>query len=201
MPAVIGIAYGLVLAPCYAHELKHANWSTVYIDALTADLNQLGGSALNGKVQCVTPTYPDCPTTLYRMRLVQSTGLFYDFLIFGPGTNPVIQHWRTRFWQELKASPPDVFVVHSGQYPNNDGYIKLSKWPEFASYLECNYVLYTDRSFPSNQGNVMAYRIYIRKDSRVLLTGKGCTSCKVENDSYPVQELNGSVLITDQLTS
>ena len=33
-------------------------------------------------MQCLyTPA--DCDTVLYRMRLLQSTGLFYDYLIFG----------------------------------------------------------------------------------------------------------------------
>lgn len=161
--AAAGVAFALILAVCYAHESERARWSTLYIDALTADLNRLGGPALDRRVQCLT-TQADCATTLYRMNLVQSTGLFYDFLIFGPGSNPAVQHWRTRFQEELDANPPDVFVVHRGQYPNDDGYIKLSRWPEFGDYIERNYILYSDRTFPPSHGNIMAYRIYVRRD-------------------------------------
>jgi len=162
--AVAGVAFGLILTPSYARELHHEDWSPRYIDALTADLNHLGGPALSGKVQCIT-TYPDCHTVLYRMRLVQSTGLFYDFLIFGPEANPSVQHWRAVFQRQLEAHPPDVFVVHSGLYPYNDGYgyAKLMEWPAFGRYFEQNYVLYADRSFPPNITMNDDYRIYVRK--------------------------------------
>jgi hypothetical protein len=162
--AAVGIAFAMWLAPSYYCEAQHENWSPVYIQTLTGDLNRLGGSALSGRVQCFT-TEADCSTTLYRMRLVQSTGLFYDFLIFGPGDNPVIQHWRGVFWREFSANPPTVLIVHRGQYPNDDGYLKLSRWPEFSSFLEQNYVLYVDREFPRNHSNIKAYRIYVRKRS------------------------------------
>ena len=166
----IGIAYCLVLAPSYVREAESNVWSSSYINALTADLRELGGPALNGKVQCVG-FEAECSTTLYRMRLPQATGLFYDFLIFGPANEPAIQSNRARFWQELKKNQPEVFVVHTGLFPKRDGYEKLTNWPLFANYLAGDYVLYADRQFPPSHSLDMAYRIYIRKDLAERLAG------------------------------
>jgi len=161
---VLAIVYGIVLAPCYVREADRSVWSTAYIDSLSKNLNQLGGSALNGKVQCLA-TEAECATTLYRMHLAQATGLFYDYLVFGPADNPAIQLNRAHFWKELEENPPQVFVVHTNLYPNRDGgYVKLTNWPQFAEYLGDNYTLYADRQLPISHGIDMAYRIYVRRD-------------------------------------
>jgi hypothetical protein len=160
---LVGLAYGLVLAPLYVREADHNKWSTTYINNLTEDLRQLGGNDLNGKVQCLA-TEAECATTLYRMQLTQATGLFYDYFIFGPDNQQAIQLWRARFVQELNRNQPEVFIVHTGLYPSRDGYEKLVSWPLFANYLKDNYVPYADRRFPTTHSVDMAYRIYIRKD-------------------------------------
>lgn len=157
-----GIAWGLMLAPLYLREAAHKTWSPAYIDALTGDLNHLGGSELSGKVTCFS-TSAECDTVLDRMQLVQSTGLFYDFLIFGPGNQPVIQKWRRVFWKQFEANPPEVMVVHTGLYPGHKGYGKLDAWPLFGEYLASHYALYAERSFKPADSGDMAYRIYVRK--------------------------------------
>lgn len=158
-----GVTYGMVLAPLYIHEVPRKDWSPAYVNGLTADLDHLGGSALSGKVLCLS-TQAECDTALYRMRLVQSTGLFYDFLIFGPGDKPAIQSARKRFVSQLEGNPPQVIVVNIDLYPLTDGYVKLDKWPFFRQYLDDHYALYADRDYPPGQSGNMAYRIYVRKD-------------------------------------
>jgi hypothetical protein len=157
------LVYALCIAPQYAFQGIHKVWSPAYIDALTADLNHLGGSELSGRVQCLS-TQAECQTVLYRMRLVQSTGLFYDFLIFRTDPVRAIQVARQRFWQEWQANPPKVLVVNTDLYPLTDGYVKLDNWPVFRRELDEHYTLYDDRDYGRGQSGNMAYRIYLRRD-------------------------------------
>ena len=90
----------------------------------------------------------DCDDTLYRMRLVQSTGLFYDFLIFGSPQQQVIRDTRQQFWQQFQKNTPRVVVVGSGLFPGGFGYGKLASWPLFQQELATDYSLYDDRWFP-----------------------------------------------------
>src|ERR1700690_4309577 len=80
--ATTGLVFALILLPIYLRETSRKVWDTQFSDSLAADLNHLGGHELSGHVQCIY-MQADCADTLYRMRLVQSTGLFYDYLIFG----------------------------------------------------------------------------------------------------------------------
>ena len=109
----------------------------------------------------------DCHATLYSMRLVQSTGLFYDFLVFGSVEHPVIREMRDRFWQQFQKNPPRVIVVGTGLFPYKNGYAKLATWPRFQEELATNYTLYDDRSFPPAESGEKAYRIYVAKSGAV----------------------------------
>lgn len=157
-----GMGWGLLIAPVYLRAASRKVWSEAYIHALTRDLNHLGGSALSGRVTCFS-TASECDTVLDRMHLVQATGLFYDFLIFGPGNQPVVEHWRGVFWKQFEADPPVVMVVHTDLYPGHKGYGKLDAWPKFHQVLVSDYVLVADRWFPPAQSGEMGYRIYVRK--------------------------------------
>jgi hypothetical protein len=161
--AIAGLAFVVIVAPLYVNEAIHRVWDPTFSNSLTADLNHLGGSVLSGRVQCID-TLADCDTTLYRMRLVQSTGLFYDYLIFGSSQQRVIRDGRAKFWQQFERNTPEVVVVGTGLFPDGYGYSKLATWPAFERELANHYVLYVDRSFPPTESGPKAYRVYVEKN-------------------------------------
>jgi hypothetical protein len=164
--AATGFAFVLILVPLYVREASRKVWDPQFIDALAADLNHLGGHELSGHVQCIYMP-ADCDDTLYRLRLVQSTGLFYDYLIFGSTQQQVIRDERQQFWQQFQKNRPRVVVVGSGLYPGGFGYGKLASWPLFQQELGTHYFLYDDRWFPPAESGQRAYRIYVEKNSLV----------------------------------
>jgi hypothetical protein len=160
--AATGLAFALVLLPLYLRTASRKVWDSQYIDSLSADLEHLGGSELSGHVQCIS-MQADCDDALYRMRLVQSTGLFYDYLIFGSPQQQVIRDQREQFWQQFQRNTPRVVVLNSGLYPDISGYQKLASWPLFQQELATHYSLYDDRSFPPAETGERGYRIYVEK--------------------------------------
>jgi hypothetical protein len=161
--AIAGVTFVVVLAPLYVREASRKVWDPKFADSLTTDLSHLGGQQLSGHVQCLyTPA--DCDTVLYRMRLMQSTGLFYDYLIFGSPQQRVIHDSRGKFWPQFQSNMPEVVVVGSGLFPSDRGYGKLDSWPLFEQELARDYYLYDDRSFPPAEAGRKAYRIYVRKN-------------------------------------
>jgi hypothetical protein len=164
--AIAGLGFAMVLDPIYVHQSIHKVWDRKFSDSLVADLNHLGGAELSGHVQCLDVP-ADCDATLYGMRLVQSTGLFYDYLIFGSDQQRVIRDTRGRFWQQFQSNTPHVIVVGSAQFPDGRGYGKLASWPLFQQELATQYFLYEDRTFPVGEFGPRAYRIYVQK-SRLI---------------------------------
>ena len=170
---VAGLVFGAVLAPLYLAKASRLVWNQQFTDTLQADLNSLGGSALSTHVQCIY-TFSECDTTLYRMGLVQSTGLFYDYFLFGPEGNGVIQRERSRFSREIEQDPPKVFVVVAGLYPNGPaGYGKLRMWPWFDQFLAANYSIHTERRPYTGADVPLGYRIYLRNDSGMTRSKRG----------------------------
>ncbi|GGG97119.1 hypothetical protein GCM10011586_10480 [Silvibacterium dinghuense] len=162
--AVGAVGYGVVLAPLYARTAAKRPWSQDYEEGLTRDLNALGGAGLSGHVQCLA-TSAECDTVLYRMKLMQATGLAYDYFVFNRRPGPVVTESQQRFWSQLEQNPPRAIVVTVGLYPSDRfGYDKLSLWPAFADYLGAHYRLYADRQFPMFEQRAIAYRLYVRKD-------------------------------------
>ncbi len=165
---VVGLAFMAVLAALYALTAERRPWSQQVEGALTSDLNALGGQQLSGHVQCLQ-TSAECDTVLYRMGLVQATGLSYDYFIFAPQGGAAEEKSRAHFWQQLQSNPPEVIVVGVGLYPRPvTGYAKLASWPLFSDYLTSGYRLYDDRSFPTFESRPLAYRIYVRKAGATL---------------------------------
>jgi hypothetical protein len=172
MLALAGVGFVAILAPIYVSRSVRKVWDPKYSDSLAADLSRLGGGSLSGRVQCIE-TPADCDTTLYQMRLVQSTGLFYDYLIFGSSQQRVIRDARATFWQQFQRNAPQVIVVGAGLYPHGCGYSKLASWPLFQQELASHYVLYEDRSFPPAESRIRAYRIYVEKNRPQITSSLG----------------------------
>ena len=161
--AYVGLLYGAMIAGLFTSRASGRTWDETYNQALRQDLISLGGSNLSGSVQCVTMS-PDCATTLHRLNLLQSTGLVYDYFLFGPSKYPAVAYVRQRFWDQFVANRPRVIIVGRWLYPEQaDDYSKLNRWPAFRDYLNQNYALYVERSFPSPQRRTLGYgyRIYI----------------------------------------
>jgi len=145
------------------------DWRNQQFDSmLRADLTALGGSNLNGEVQCLD-TAAGCLSALYRMRLVQATGYLYDCYLLAPAADD--QSYQEHFWDSIRSKPPVVFVVTShlcGDGPPNYSYHRLHDWPQFDTWIAANYHLYADR-IPSRKvywsgepAQPFGYRIYLR---------------------------------------
>ncbi len=166
MVGVAGLVFGVVvMAPLYLRTAMRAQWSESMIAAIQSDLTALGGAKLSGKVQCID-SISGCGTVMYEMQLMPATGLLSDFLIFGPEEKRVVRESRERFWREMEGRPPQVIVATSWLHLLNVGeYGKLAMWPEFAAYLQANYELYDERSFPPVMTGPQGFRVYVRKSA------------------------------------
>lgn len=152
-----GLLYGAIIAAIFASRATTRTWDQTYTQALQQDLTTLGGSNLSGSVQCITMS-PECATALYRMRLLQSTGLVYDYYIFGPRKSPAIAYVRQRFWNQFISNRPRVIILGRWLYPERaDDYSKLNRWPAFRDYLNQHYALYTERSFTPPKRGLLGY--------------------------------------------
>ena len=169
--AALTILYGcFVLAPVStAKALAYNGAQNDFGKMLQQDLSSLGGSALDGKIQCLD-TFAGCLRVLYEMRLVQSTGLMYNKFLFNPDKNGVVAASRERFLNQIRQKPPSVFVVTDQVYPNGHPNLdKTLKWPLLAEELRKNYVVFAERHPTQMQvweGKPLlpsAYRIYVHK--------------------------------------
>ncbi|HTU51765.1 MAG TPA: hypothetical protein VMF56_14320 [Acidobacteriaceae bacterium] len=161
--AYAGLLYGAIIAGIFTSRASVRTWDETYNQALRQDLISLGGSKLSGSVQCITMS-PDCATTLHRLRLLQSTGLVYDYFIFGPNNYPAVAYVRQRFWDQFIDNRPRVIIVGRWLYPEQaDDYSKLNRWPAFRDYLSQHYTLVAERSFPPPKRRTLGYgyRIYV----------------------------------------
>jgi len=171
---VLGLAAvcvgGLFLGPQSAVLVhRYRWWETDFISSLQANLERLGGASLSGNIQCVD-SISGCGTTLYKMRLVQETGVLSDFLLFGPGDVPVIAQTRKEFADAVLALPPQVIVVSSWLHIDGPGdYRKLDRWPELEAFLARDYRLDTEwkptrmQRWWSREEMGPGYRIYVRR--------------------------------------
>ncbi len=166
------IAGALVIVPISVWNLSRYDGHDLGPQStLQADLTRLGGQRLSGHVQCLD-AYSGCIHTLYRMRLAQPTGFLVDFYFWAPVQNAVTRKMRSRFWQAIQKSPPDVFVINEQVFPPSyNTYQKLQRWPQFYSYLMKNYVLISECKpthwlrWTSHPELPTGYRIYLRKGS------------------------------------
>jgi hypothetical protein len=164
---------GLIIALMSTVLISRYETHADFVSSLEENLEALGGQALSGHVQCVD-SISGCGTTLYKMQLVQSTGVLSDFLLFGPETTPVVRATREEFTKGMVSDPPQVIVVSGWLHIDGPGdYQKLARWPEFAEFLETNYSLQTEWR-PSRPDHWWSrrvwpdgYRVYVLRRSSV----------------------------------
>ncbi len=141
--AVCAFVYGsLILAPLSVHKVRtYEWWRDDFQQSLRRDLEELGGSALSGHVQCLDMS-AGCIKTLDRMGLVQSTGFLYDFYLLAPEETTYQTQERERFMRLMIESPPRVLVITNQDYLFGDrGFAKIERWPEFSRFLADRYSL------------------------------------------------------------
>ncbi len=135
---------------------------------------------LSGRVQCLD-TIQDCLPTLYTLRLLPATGTLGDVNLFGPSGSAVVEASRRRFFDEVEAKPPLVFIVVSGLFlDGTSGYRKLDAWPAFEQWLNAHYTLTVERTPPhpvrwwSRPQPPAGYRLYMLKPLARLETRQRC---------------------------
>jgi hypothetical protein len=139
--------------PISAH--RHPPREDVWVDTLTADLNDLGGAANSGRIQCLDWN-AGCIDALYTQRWLPATGFIYDYFLFPPSETPTAELEQARFLGMVQAAPPRVIVLSSLDWPVFTGFRKLDRWPVFRDWLNEHYRLTVER-----QINDRAYRIYV----------------------------------------
>jgi hypothetical protein len=164
---VIGIALALlVVLPRNTNRLRHMRHDRDPLtDQLQLDLQRLGGTRLQNRVQCLD-LVTGCYSALYRLGLVQSTGIMGDLPFFGPDDGAVVPYYRKIFWDDIHSHPPQVIVLSSEWFGEQYSFDKLNAWPQFRDYLNSAYTLEVSRTFGSFDGNVLAYRMYVLKQTR-----------------------------------
>jgi hypothetical protein len=160
--AAIGFVL-LLIVPGGVARIRNIHETAPYSDQLEMDLARLGGDTLQGKVQCLD-TVSGCYRALYRMGLVQSTGVMGDLIFFAPNDGRAVPYYRGLFLDLVHAQPPEVIVLSNEWYSAGTyTFDKLNAWPEFRDYLNSAYELEATRDFGVWQGNHIAYRLYVLK--------------------------------------
>jgi hypothetical protein len=164
-----GLLFGIcVCAPTYLRAAYRAQWQEPYLHAIERDLQEQGGRALDGRVQCID-SISGCVNVLYRMGLKQATGTLYDEFLFPParlrGRVPeAVGQGRQAFLSQLAGHPPQVFLVSSWLFPAGPGgYAKLDLWPAFAEYLAAHYRLVDEQRFQDAENGPLGFRMYVRR--------------------------------------
>ena len=134
------------------------------MESLQRDLIAMGGADLSGHVQCLDMAGASCINVLFRLHLVQSTGLIYDSYVFPERDAPVTEAIQNRFLSKISAAPPQVIVLSEQIWPGDRlGYYELGRWPAFQSFLQDRYLLERQYSTPSKR--IAGYRIYALRQS------------------------------------
>jgi hypothetical protein len=111
----------------------------IFEDALSLHLSEQKRLSLPG-IQCLD-TYAGCLNTLYRLRMMQSSGYLYDCYLTLPQSTDR-DKYRKQFLDSLTASRPDTIVVTDQPcFAQHEGYDWINRWPELSDYLLENYEL------------------------------------------------------------
>ena len=169
--AAAGLVGGaLWLAPTSAWIACHYDWRNQEFNRmLQADLTELGGAKLDGRVQCLDMT-SGCLNTLYNMGLVQSTGYLVDGYMFQPRQTAASEAYRAGFWRAMEANPPEVMVLTDQEaFSLAHSWELVETWPKFAEMLRTQYRLVEQRTPSHRIGwwrhavEPNSYRVYVRE--------------------------------------
>ena len=120
----------LVVLPPRVNRLRHERHNANPLaDQLQVDLQRLGGSSLQNRVQCLDMV-SGCYRALYRLGLVQSTGFMGDLALFAPDDGNVVPYSRRLFWDDMHNNPPQVIVLSSEWFGVTYSFDKLNAWPQ-----------------------------------------------------------------------
>ena len=166
---IAGLTAGILFgAPLYLYHVSYFQLDSDFVP-LQNDLTLMGTSRLQRQVQCIDMVQ-GCYTALYHLKLVQSSGMVGDTLLFASEKSPVVDYYRDRYWKELSSNPPSVIVLTNEWFGHKSSFDKINQWPRFSSYLQDHYQLVTERKLKPKPGHVYrvleldhAYRIYLRK--------------------------------------
>src|SRR5690242_3080012 len=157
---IAGFAVGIALVvPISVYRLPRIIPHNNFTVALESDLTQMGGPALNRRIECLDTVY-GCFSALYHLGLTQNDGNIGDLLLFTPHRSPAIAHYREQFLRNIDSHPPAVIVLSNMRFYTTPSFSKLDQWPQFADYLASHYTLAVARQLPDQLNS--AYRIYIR---------------------------------------
>jgi hypothetical protein len=164
--AAVGLAFAvLLMIPFNAVKVAHRQYTNVFADQLQRDLMTIGGHQLTGHAQCLDMV-SGCFTAFYRLDIVQSTPFPGDTLFFATDNSSIVTYYRNIFWDEIHQNPPKVIVLGNEWYAKDTySFNKLNAWPQFRDYLNSAYDLRFARYLGLFDGNEIAYRIYVLKDT------------------------------------
>jgi hypothetical protein len=166
---ITGLSFGLLLGvPLYLYHVDHFRTDSDFL-SLQNDLATMGANQLQRQVQCMDMVQ-GCYTALYHLKIVQSSGLVGDTLLFATETSPVVDYYRDQYWKELTSNPPAVIVLTNEWFSHNPSFDKINQWPSFSSFLQDHYQLIVERKMNQDAAHAHrtqevnhAYRIYLRK--------------------------------------
>lgn len=161
----------MVVVPYEVHATYKAKPDSDLTLQMEADLNTLGRHGdLQRRVQCLDLVW-GCLNTLYHLQLVENTGFTGDLLIFDPRDVPAVRSQRETWWKLAHTDPADILVITNEYFQGQNDYGKLNHWPAYRDYINANYSMVVERSFPYEKGEYVAppdangYRIYVRNGS------------------------------------
>ncbi len=148
----------------YFAQQPHQSYPIATQEALTRDLQRLGGRSLSGHIQCLDMTLGGCVGALYGLQLEQTTGYVNDHVLFPYEERPYLSALQQRFLHEVQSDPPAVFVLTDHNWPDeaDHTFSKLQRWPQFASFLQDHYRLEITH-VATTAARSADYRIYVRK--------------------------------------
>jgi hypothetical protein len=133
------VSYVVVLGPMALWRISRFDTKGIFEDALSLHLSEQKRLSLPG-IQCLD-TYAGCLNTLYRLRMMQSSGYLYDCYLTLPQSTDR-DKYRKQFLDSLTASRPDTIVVTDQPcFTQHEGYDWINRWPELSNYLLENYEL------------------------------------------------------------
>lgn len=101
-----------------------------------------------------------CITALYRLKLVNATGLIGDIGLFPSHPSAITDPFQRQFAQTMAERPPEVIVISSYSWPGEHyTYEKLANWPAFTAALARGYHLAHEVETTSDG---VGYRLYVR---------------------------------------